>query len=38
MGMIERHGKLELKAIRTNGRKILIPIIEEQGRYETLLL
>jgi transposase-like protein len=33
MGMIERHGKLEVKAIRTNGRKILIPIIE--GRVDT---
>lgn len=33
MGMIESHGKLELKAIRTNGRKILIPIIE--GRVDT---
>jgi len=33
MGLMERHGKLEVKAISTNGRKILIPIIE--GRVDT---
>jgi transposase-like protein len=30
MGMIARHGKLEVKAIPTNGRKVLIPIIEDR--------
>jgi transposase-like protein len=30
MGMIARHGKLEVKAIPTNGRKILVPIIEDR--------
>lgn len=30
MGMITRHGKLEVKAIPTNGRKVLIPIIESR--------
>jgi transposase-like protein len=30
MGMITRHGKLEVKAIPTNGKKVLIPIIEDR--------
>ena len=30
MGMIARHGKLEVKAIPTNGRKVLIPIVEDR--------
>ncbi len=30
MGMIARHGKLEVKAVPTNGRKVLIPIIEDR--------
>jgi transposase-like protein len=30
MGLIQRHGKLEVKAIKTPGRKILVPIIENR--------
>jgi len=30
MGMIARHGKLEVKAIPTNGRKVIIPIVEDR--------
>ncbi len=30
MGLIQRHGKLEVKAIRTAGKKVLIPIIESR--------
>ncbi len=30
LGMIERHGKLEVKAVQGTGKKVLIPIIENR--------
>ena len=34
MGMIARRGRLEVKTIPTNGRKVLVPIIERSGGQE----
>jgi transposase-like protein len=38
MGMIERHGRLEVKAIRTAGRKIIVPIIEKRVDKNATLM
>jgi transposase-like protein len=38
MGMIERHGKLEVKAIPHNGRKILVPIVENRVSRDATLM
>jgi transposase-like protein len=38
MGLIERHGKLEVKTIRTPGRKIIVPIIENRVDKDARLM
>jgi transposase-like protein len=38
MGMIERHGKLELRTIPTASRKIIVPIVENRVRKDSTLM
>ncbi|MGA2106798.1 MAG: IS1595 family transposase [Syntrophorhabdales bacterium] len=38
LGLIQRHGRLEVKAITTNGRKIIMPIIEKNVDKDATIM
>jgi transposase-like protein len=38
LGMIQRHGKLEVKAVRGIGKKVIVPIIENRVSKDATLM